>query len=117
MSTRQHGELPLADYDHLPVGALEHRIRGLSREELELLLQYEREHADRRPVIELFTARLDQLKSGSTPSQGGDRTRPEQPGPPAKGSPVSPETSPEPIHPPPHGTPATHAKPKGDRPS
>ncbi|MBA4863682.1 hypothetical protein H1V43_20295 [Streptomyces sp. PSKA54] len=117
MSTRQHGELPLADYDHLSVGSLEHRIRGLSAEELQELLGYEREHADRTPVVELFTARLDQLKSGSAPSPGGGDFRPEQPGPPSGGPRVTPETSAEPIHPPPHGTPPTGpGKPKGDRP-
>jgi hypothetical protein len=118
MSDRQrHGDLPLADYDHLPVGALEHRIRGLSAEELEELLRYEREHANRPPVVQLFSARLGQLARGGTPSPGGGAdVRPEQPEPPAGGSPVTPDTSAEPIHPPPHGTPSTRGKPKGDRP-
>ncbi|RKN44877.1 hypothetical protein [Streptomyces hoynatensis] len=116
MSTRQHDELPLPDFDHLPVGSLGHRIRSLSVEELEHLMRYEREHADRRPVTELFKARLNQLRSGSSPSPGGAGARPEQPGPAPGGSPARPETSAEPVHPPPHGTPTEPGKPKANRP-
>jgi hypothetical protein len=111
MSSRQHRELPLADYDHLPVGALEHRIRGLSAGDLEELLRYEREHAKRPSVSALFTARLQQLERGGTPSRGGGGIRPEQPAPPTRGSRVTPQTSAEPIHPPPHGTPTAHGRP------
>ncbi|MDT3396850.1 hypothetical protein RKE29_09370 [Streptomyces sp. B1866] len=117
MTKQQRSELPLPDYDHLPTGSLEHRIRSLAAGELEELLRYEREHADRRPVTELLTTRLGQLASGGRPSGGGrGGFRPEQPGPPRGGSPVSPDTSPEPISPPPHGTPDQRGKPKADRP-
>ncbi|MER5217314.1 hypothetical protein ABT063_44020 [Streptomyces sp. NPDC002838] len=107
--------LPLPDYDHLPIGGLESRVRSLNTEEVEELLAYERTHADRVPVTELLTARLEQLEAGAEPTSGDPGAlRPEQ----AEGhtgSPVSPATSPEPFSPPPHGTPDQRGKPKGDR--
>ncbi|WAP54318.1 hypothetical protein [Streptomyces sp. S465] len=105
MST--HDELPLADYDHLPLSALQHRIRGLGAEQLGQLLEYERSHADRLPVVEVLTARLRQLESGATPSPGepGAEPLPERPSPPRGGSPVTPQTAAEPSPPPRHGHP------------
>ena len=63
----QHDELPLANYDQLPLHSLQHRIRSLEPDEVETLLAYEREHADRRPVIRVLDARLVQLRSDGTP--------------------------------------------------
>ncbi|MEU3841238.1 hypothetical protein AB0E88_14545 [Streptomyces sp. NPDC028635] len=107
--------LPLPDYDHLPTGGLESRVRSLTAEEVEELLAYERTHADRLPITEVLTSRLDQLRAGAEPS-GGDpgALRPEQ-GQGRTGSPVTPATSPQPFSPPPHGTPDQRGKPKGDR--
>lgn len=116
MSTPSREELPLPDYDALSVGELEHRIRSLSAEELERLVRYERAHAARVPVVELLAGRLAQLDAGATPSPGG------QPPPTGEatggrhGSPVTPDTAAEPIHPPPHGSPDQAAQPKGNRP-
>ncbi|MCL6732258.1 hypothetical protein [Streptomyces neyagawaensis] len=110
-----HRTLPLPDYDHLPIGGLESRVRSLTAEEVEELLAYERDHADRLPVTQLLTARLDQLRSGAEPTSGDPGAlRPEQHGR-RSGSPVSPATSPQPMSPPPHGTPDQRGKPKGDR--
>ncbi|MET8244376.1 hypothetical protein ABZV31_08025 [Streptomyces sp. NPDC005202] len=107
--------LPLPDYDHLPLGALESRVRSLTVEEVEELLAFERTHADRLPVTEVLTSRLEQLQSGAQPTQGNPAAlRPEQAGSHA-GSPVTPATSPQPFSPPPHGTPDQRGKPKGDR--
>ncbi|KUN19838.1 hypothetical protein AQJ23_35925 [Streptomyces antibioticus] len=107
--------LPLPDYDHLPIGGLESRVRSLAPEEVETLLSYERTHADRLPVTELLTARLEQLDAGAEPTSGDPQAlRPEQRAG-RHGSPVSPTTSPEPYSPPPHGTPDQRGKPKGDR--
>ncbi|GAA2406436.1 hypothetical protein GCM10010420_37970 [Streptomyces glaucosporus] len=114
MSTTDHSELPLPDYDHLSAGELEHRIRSLSHEELERLLGYERDHANRAHVTALLTARLHQLEEGS-PQSPGSRVPPSGPKGEPKGSPVSPATSPEPYNPPPHGTPDQPAKPVGNR--
>ncbi|MFF3504468.1 hypothetical protein [Streptomyces sp. NPDC003247] len=107
--------LPLPDYDHLPLGGLESRVRSLTAGEVEELLAYERTHADRLPVTELLTSRLAQLEAGAEPTSGDPGAlRPEQTQGRA-GSPVSPATSPEPSSPPPHGTPDQRGKPKGDR--
>ncbi len=49
-------------------------------------------------------------------ADGGRPRAPRPQAPPRRaGSPVSPATSTEPIHPPPHGTPEQHGKPKGNR--
>ena len=117
MADHGRGTLPLPDYDHLPVGSLESRIRALSAGEVEELLAYERAHADRAPVTALLSARLEQLRSGAEPTSGDPGAlRPEESRSSA-GSPVSPATSPEPMSPPPHGTPDQRGKPKGDRPT
>ena len=115
MADSGRSTLPLPDYDHLPLGALGSRVRSLTAEEVEELLAYERAHADRLPVTEVLTARLEQLEAGAQPTQGDPAAlRPEQAEGHA-GSPVSPATSPQPSSPPPHGTPDQRGKPKGDR--
>ncbi|KYK14043.1 MULTISPECIES: hypothetical protein [Streptomyces] len=115
MADPSRDSLPLPDYDHLPIGGLESRVRSLGAEEVEELLAYERSHADRLPATELLTARLEQLRSGARPSSGDPgAVRPEQ-GQGRSGSPVSPATSPQPFSPPPHGPPDQRGKPKGDR--
>ncbi|CAL9599111.1 hypothetical protein SUDANB6_05415 [Streptomyces sp. enrichment culture] len=116
MADPARNTLPLPDYDHLPTGGLESRIRSLSVEEVEELLAYERSHADRLPVTQVLASRLEQLKSGAEPSSGDPRAlRPEQTAGRAGSSPVSPATSPQPMSPPPHGTPDQPAQPKGNR--
>ncbi|GGX01590.1 hypothetical protein GCM10010297_24030 [Streptomyces malachitofuscus] len=115
MADPARNTLPLPDYDHLPLGGLESRIRSLTAGEVEELLSYERSHADRVPATEVLTARLEQLRAGAEPTSGDPgAVRPEQ-GAGRTGSPVSPATSPQPSSPPPHGTPDQRGKPKGDR--
>ncbi|MFJ8543359.1 hypothetical protein ACIRFH_15340 [Streptomyces sp. NPDC093586] len=115
MADPARNTLPLPDYDHLPIGGLESRIRSLEADQVEELLAYERSHADRVPVTELLATRLEQLKSGAEPSAGDPGAlRPEQ-GAGHQGSPVTPATSPQPFSPPPHGTPDQRGKPKGNR--
>jgi hypothetical protein len=107
--------LPLPDYDHLPIGGLESRVRSLTAEEVEQLLAYERAHAGRLAVTELLTARLEQLRAGAEPTSGDPGAlRPEHHEP-RTGSPVSPATSPQPSGPPPHGTPDQRGRPKANR--
>lgn len=115
MADPARNTLPLPDYDHLPIGGLESRVRSLSAEEVEDLLAYERSHADRLPVTELLAARLDQLRSGAEPTSGDPGALRPESGEGRSGSPVSPATSPQPFSPPPHGTPDQRGKPKGDR--
>ncbi|MGX1267768.1 hypothetical protein [Streptomyces phaeoluteigriseus] len=115
MADEGRSALPLPDYDHLPIGGLESRVRSLTVGEVEELLAYERTHADRLPVTEVLTSRLEQLEAGAEPTSGDPGAlRPEQ-STGRSGSPVSPATSPQPFGPPPHGTPDQRGKPKGDR--
>ncbi|MGC5039998.1 hypothetical protein ACPXCS_32965 [Streptomyces sp. DT190] len=116
MADPARNTLPLPDYDHLPIGGLESRVRSLSADEVEELLAYERSHADRLPVTELLGARLDQLRAGAEPTSGDPHAlRPESGHGSRGGSRVSPATSPQPHSAPPHGTPDQPAKPKADR--
>jgi hypothetical protein len=63
--------LPIPDYDHLPVGSLQGRIRTLPIDDVRRLLDHEQAHAARVPVLELLRHRLESLESGAHPS-GGD---------------------------------------------
>ncbi|GGO74688.1 hypothetical protein [Nocardioides deserti] len=65
-----HDQLPLPDYDHLPVGSLEGRIRSLDGAGLEALLAYERDHANRVQVVQLLENRLEAVQGGA-PLSGG----------------------------------------------
>ena len=105
--------LPLADYDHLPLGDLVHRIRSLDASQLETLLGHEREHAHRLPVVQALQARLDQVNAGAHLS-GGDPSAPSAQAAPAPdaGSPVQPATSGPVINPPSHGDPTNPAQPR-----
>lgn len=42
MTDSARNTLPLPDYDHLPIGGLESRVRSLTAEEVGDLLTYER---------------------------------------------------------------------------
>lgn len=88
-----HDELPLPDYDHLPQGALESRVRTLDADGVETLLAYERAHGDRLPVVNVLEQRLEQLRAGAEPT-GGDPTAqtPEVADAPQGGSKVEPKT-------------------------
>lgn len=108
-----HADLPLPDYDHLPVASLQHRIRALDRQDLERLLAYENDHGHRAPVLEVMKARLEQLDAGQTPSGGSaSAPAPERPPAAAGGSKVSPDTGGPPVNPPSHGDPTNPAQPR-----
>ncbi|SDJ43324.1 hypothetical protein [Streptomyces indicus] len=106
--------LPLPDYDELPLGTLEHRIRALDTDALEQLMTYERAHAHRTAVIQLLDNRIQQVAAGSALSGGDPAAGPERAHARA-GSKVSPATSPEPRSAPPHGNPDQPGRPKGNR--
>ncbi|MFD1661816.1 hypothetical protein ACFSL4_27405 [Streptomyces caeni] len=55
--------LPLPDYDHLPIGGPEGRIRALTADEVETLPTCERAHAGRLPVAAPLSARLGQERA------------------------------------------------------
>lgn len=108
-----HGDLPLPDYDHLPLGGVQHRIRTLTRDELLTVLAYEEAHGNRLPVLEAMRARLRELEDGAEPSGGSPRAYAPEQAPAAQGgSPVSPETTGPPMNPPSHGAPENPAQPR-----
>jgi hypothetical protein len=110
-----HDQLPLPDYDHLPIGSLESRIRTLDADGVAAVLAYEQAHGDRLPVVTLLEQRLEALRSGRAEPSGGDplaETPEVQHAPPA-GSPVSPQTEGDPVNPPSHGDPTNPAQPRG----
>ena len=83
-------DLPLPDYDELPMGSLQHRIRALDIGDIQVLLDHERAHANRVPVTELLTHRMEDLRQGARPSSGDQTEAPEAPADTPHGSPVSP---------------------------
>ncbi|MFR9676785.1 hypothetical protein [Streptomyces sp. TR06-5] len=72
------GRPPTPDYHALSVGDIAYRVRSLSAAELERLLEYERSHAARAPVLDLLSARLAQLEAmgeGTTSPHGSGNPR------------------------------------------
>lgn len=112
MSSRT--DLPIPDFDSAQLGSLQPRLRGLDRSQVEMLLAYEREHANRTAFVEHLEERLRQLDAGAVPSGGGDPATPAAPpGERAQGgSPVSPQTAGPPVNPPTGGDPTNPAQPR-----
>lgn len=69
MTDRDH--LPIPDYDHLAVGTLAHQIRALDASGLQALLDYEKAHGNRLPIVQVLERRFGELQDGDEPS-GGD---------------------------------------------
>jgi hypothetical protein len=109
----EHDQLPLPDYDHLPVEGLASRIRTLDERGLQTLLEYERRHADRAQVVTIMENRLSSLQEGAQPS-GGDPAAPaaDDPTHAAGGSKVSMATTGPAINPPSQGDPTNPAQPR-----
>ena len=110
----ERDDLPLPDYDHLPVGSLATRIRALGTEDLKTLLDYELSHANRIQVVSAMQHRLSGLADGAQPS-GGDPAAigADTPAPAAGGSKASEATTGPPINPPSQGDPTNPAQPRG----
>src|SRR3954452_7720776 len=109
----EHDQLPLPDYDHIPVEGLASRIRMLDAQGLETLLEYERAHADRLRVVTIMENRLAALREGAQPS-GGDPAAAAADDPVAatNGSKVSDATTGPVISPPSQGDPTNPAQPR-----
>jgi hypothetical protein len=109
----ERDDLPLKDYDHLPVGSLVSRIRTLDSDDLKTMLEYERSHANRVQVVSAMQHRLSGLADGAQPS-GGDPAAPtpEAAPAPAGGSKASEGTSGPPVNPPSQGDPTNPAQPR-----
>jgi hypothetical protein len=109
-----HDQLPLPDYDHLPVAAVQQRIRSLDIGALEELIAYEEAHAHRLPVLQVLGARHLEVSAGS-PTSDGDPTAvaPEAPAGQAGGSLGSATATPgPPVNPPSQGVPTNPAQPR-----
>jgi hypothetical protein len=110
----EHDQLPLPDYDHLPLGGLTTRIRTLDLTGVQTLLDYERAHGSRLPVVTVLENRLAALQEGAQPS-GGDPAADvtaEAPLPAAGGSKVSEATTGPAMNPPSQGDPTNPAQPR-----
>ena len=109
----QHEDLPIPDYDHLPVGDLGHRIRSLPAGDLQTLLAYEQAHGDRLPIVQLLQVRLEEVQGGAELS-GGDASglAPSLTDSAQGGSAVSPETQGPKLNPPSQGVPTNPAQPR-----
>jgi hypothetical protein len=106
-----HDELPLPDYDHIPLGTLPMRITALDEAGIGQLLAFERAHGNRLPVLQVLERRLEALQGGAEPSGTIPDSLPEvSQG--HTGSPVSPATSGPPMNPPSHGDPTNPAQPR-----
>ena len=109
----EHDQLPLPDYDHLPVEGLISRIRTLDATGLQTLLDYEKAHANRLKVVIAMQNRLTSLHEGAQPS-GGDpaAAAADDPVHAAGGSKVSEATTGPVINPPSQGDPTNPAQPR-----
>ena len=107
----ERDQLPLPDYDHIPLGTLPSRIHALDKAGIEAILDYERHHGDRLPVIQVLESRLHALKEGAEPSGSVPHDLPEMTEGHA-GSQVSPDTAGPKINPPFHGVSTTQAQPR-----
>jgi hypothetical protein len=106
-------ELPIPDFDHLPLGDLSSRIRSLDVEAVSTLIDFELTHGHRVPVLQVLGTRREELAGGATPSSGDPAAfDPQRPPRPAGGSPVGPATTGPKINPPSQGDPTNPAQPR-----
>jgi hypothetical protein len=95
-------ELPIPDYDQLPLTELRHRIRSLDDDQLRTLFEHESAHGNRIPVLEVLHARSKQIHDGAKPSAGDPSKTPRVTGA-HGGSTVSEATAAQPSSPLRHG--------------
>jgi hypothetical protein len=58
------GGLPVANYDDLSVASLRARLRNLSADQVAQLVDYEKSHANRADVVQMFERRIAKLAEG-----------------------------------------------------
>jgi hypothetical protein len=109
---RESDQLPIPDYDELPLGDLQGRLRTLTSIQLAGVLEYERQHANRTAVLVAGEARLAELRQGAQPSGGDPAGRRADAPPPPSGGSVSPQTAGPKINPPSQGVPSNPAQPR-----
>jgi hypothetical protein len=106
----RHSDLPLPDYDHLPVGTLPTRITGLTEADLQQLVSYEKAHGNRLPILQVLEQRLQALQNGAEPS--GTRTPPTPEVSAGTGTPQPASVPGPPVNPPSQGDPTNPAQPR-----
>jgi hypothetical protein len=108
-------ELPLPDYDNLPLGSIESRVRTLGDAGVRELLDYEKEHANRVQVTQILERRLEALSTGEAEPSGGSPLAevPEVDSGVPAGSKASPANEGPPQNPPSQGVPTNPAQPRG----
>ena len=109
--TPTHDNLPLPDYDHIPLGTLPSRITSLDEAGLSELLAYEKAHGNRLPVVQVLEQRAEALRNGAEPSGSLPEDLPEVSSA-SGGSKVSPATTGPKINPPSQGDPTNPAQPR-----
>lgn len=105
-------DLPLPDYDSLPAGSVESRVRALDPGGVRQLLEHERQHANRPQIVMMLEHRLESLESGDAQPSGGD---PSAPAPEAASGefPSASVKEGPPVNPPSQGDPTNPAQPRG----
>ena len=58
------GALPVPNYDDLSIASLRARLRNLSADQLAQLVDYEKSHANREDVVQMFERRIAKLAEG-----------------------------------------------------
>jgi hypothetical protein len=106
-------ELPIPDFDHLPLGDVSSRIRSLTIDQLNTLVDFELTHAARVPILQVLGTRRQELAAGARPTDGDPQAwDPQRPPAPDGGSTVQPATSGPKINPPSQGDPTNPAQPR-----
>jgi hypothetical protein len=104
-------ELPLPDFDHIPLGTLPSRISALDEGGVQALLDFERAHGNRLPVLQVLEHRVEALRSGTEPSGAVEQNMPEVSST-QGGSRVNPATAGPKLNPPSQGVPTNPAQPR-----
>ncbi len=105
-------DLPLPDFDHIPVGTLPSRISALDADGVQRLIDFEEAHGNRLPVLEVLRHRHEALARGAEPSGAVEQSMPEVASGAPGGSPVGPATAGPKINPPSQGVPTNPAQPR-----
>ncbi|AYY15680.1 hypothetical protein EF847_19535 [Actinobacteria bacterium YIM 96077] len=110
MSERE--QLPIDGYDQMPVDMLRDAIRPLGEHDLQVLLDYERAHADRPQVEEILTSRMAELEAGAQPTSGRPPSGHPRPEDERGQQDVGPQKQADRMVPPSHGDPANRERPR-----
>src|SRR3954469_21506275 len=107
-------ELPIPEWDGLPMGDLESRLRALEVDELHAMRDHEEDHANRIQVMQLLDQRIKAVESGAEVSDGDPAgRRPGTVGAASSGDNASAVKEGPPVNPPSHGDPTNPAQPRG----